>query len=275
MHKLIRNLIITTTSTLALTSAAVLSACGDDQAFDEPTSAASEDLTTPFALGLGDDWRELEKGLWTRANAEGEQQFAGIGEAGRQHAIDSLEEVEEGLKDMLASEERDETRQQLEELNVYITELRASEVPMTAEVSPRCTLTLSATVDAYPSSCGVSAKTSVSYSNCSNWGTVRSYAQASCGYETKSHSCGPKTGSPVACVVSTVSITGPGPCRSYGSVQINAPGVYVYVWDENFQRGECSSPGGTASTGGMCGPCSAGMNCNCGDICRPANLACP
>lgn len=275
MHNLIRNLILTTTTTLALTSAAALCACSDDQAFDEPAPQASDAVITPASLGMGDNWQELEPGLWTRGDAEGEQQFAGIGEAGRLHAIASLEQVEEGLQEILASEERVETRQQLEDLNVYITELRTSEAPMAAEVSPRCTPTLSATVDASPSTCGVSANAKASYSHCSNSGTVRSYASATCGYEAKSHSCGPKPGSPVSCS-STASIIGPGPCKSYASAQINAPGVYVYVWDENLTRGACSGPGGTASMGDLCGgPCSPGKDCHCGDICRAVNTICP
>ena len=129
-------------------------------------------------------------------------------------------------------------------------------------------------MDAYPSYCGVSANASAFYSHCSNWGTVRSYAQATCGYESKSHTCGPKTGSPVSCG-STVSIVGPGPCKSFASAQINAPGIFVFVKDENYQRGSCSNSGGVPPGGDLCGACSSGKDCHCGDICRPINTICP
>lgn len=276
MSKLIRNVITPFTLTLTLASALALPACDDDQSFNQPAAEASESVITPAELGMGGGWREVEPGIWTHIDAEGEEHSVGIGEAGRLHAIASLEEVEDDLKAILEVEEREETRLQLEELDAYITELRASEAPMLPEVSVRCSPTMSASVNAYPSSCGVSAEASSSYSNCSGWGTVRAYALATCGYESKSHTCGPKTGSPVSCS-SMVSIVGPGPCKSYASAQINAAGVYVFVKDENFQRGTCSggNSGGPGGPGGMCGPCSIGKDCHCGDVCRPIDSICP
>lgn len=269
MHHSFRSLF---TTTLCCALALGLAACDDDEVVDVPTQEASEAAITPAGLGMGDDWIEVEPGLWTRADVEGNQQFVGLGELGRLHAITSLEEVGAELEQLLAVEEREEVRRQLEELDAYITELRVSEPPPPAEVSPRCAPSLSTSVDAYPSSCGVSAKASASYSHCSNWGTVRTFAQATCGYETKSHTCGPKNGSPVSCS-SNVSIVGQGPCKSYASAQINAPSVYIFQYDENFQRGACSDPGGT--TGGLCGTCPAGKDCHCGDVCRAVGTICP
>ena len=277
MTKSIRNIItpFTLTLTLTLASALALPACDDAPALDQPAAEASESVITPAELGMGPGWSEVEPGIWTRVDAEGEAHSVGIGEAGRLHAIASLEDVEADLEALLAVEEREETRLQLEELDAYITELRASEAPMPPEASFRCSPTLSASVDAYPSACGLSATASASYSHCSNWGTVRTYAQASCGYESKSHTCGPKTGSPVSCS-SMVSIVGAGPCKSYASAQINAAGVYIFVKDENFQRGACSGGGNSGGPGGMCGgSCSAGTDCHCGDVCRPINSICP
>lgn len=271
MHHSYRSLF---TTTLCCALAVGLPAC-DEETADAPVQEANEVAITPAGLGMGDDWIEVESGLWTRADAEGNQQFVGLGELGRLHAIASLEAVGAEIEQLLAIEEREEVRRQLEELDAYITELRVSEPPP-PEVSPRCAPSLSSSVDAYPSSCGVSAKSSASYSHCSNWGAVRTFARATCGYETKSHTCGPKTGSPVSCS-SNVSIVGQGPCKSYASAEINAPGVYVFQYDENFQRGACGSDqGGTSGTsGGLCGTCAAGQDCHCGDVCRPVNTICP
>lgn len=264
-----------TISSLTLAAALALPACSDERASDHPALETSETVLTPAELGMGDDWIELETGLWTRADEEGEQQFIGIGEPGREYAIASLEGVVSDLETMLAAADSEDTRQQIAELDTYITELRVSETPSLPEVAQRCSPTLSASVDAYPSSCGVSATASASYSHCSNWGTVRTVAQASCGYESKSSTCGPKTGSPAACS-STVSIVGPTPCKSYASAQINANGVYVFQWDENYLRGPCSGGGTTsAGTGPLCGPCSSGKDCHCGDTCRPVGSICP
>ena len=58
--------------------------------------------------------------------------------------------------------------------------------------------------------------------------------------------------------------------------QINAAGVYIFVKDENFQRGACPGGGNSGGPGGMCGgSCSAGTDCHCGDVCRPINSICP
>lgn len=264
-----------TISCITLAAALALPACSDDQAPDNSAVETSDSVVTPAELGMGDDWIKLEAGLWTRADDEGEQQFIGIGEPGRAYAIASLEEVVADLETMLAAADSEDTRQQIAEFDAYITELRVSEVPSVPEVAPRCPPSLSVIIDAYPSYCGVSAKASASYSHCSNWGTVRTIAQASCGYESKSSTCGPKNGSPVSCS-STVSITGPTPCKSYASAQINANGVYVFQVDENYLRGSCSDSGGTSVGSGLsCGPCSSGKDCHCGDTCQPVGSICP
>ncbi len=265
MHTFIRSLIKVSTYALALTTSAALPGCDDPQ----PEIDAS-DSVTPAELDMGLGWEEKSHGLWTRVDANGTQQYIGIGEAGQQHAIISLEAAESELLAVLEAEESEETRAQLEELDALITELRASEVPTTTEPDLRCTPpTVGGTVDAYPSSCGVSAKATASYSHCANTGTIRTYAQATCGYEAVTHSCGPKAGTSTSCT-SQVSLIGPAPCRSYTYAQISAPNVYVYIWDENLQRGSCSPP--PPLCGGSCAP---GKDCHCGDICRPINTLCP
>jgi hypothetical protein len=271
MPNLIRNIIHPLTLTLTI-SALALSACEDDQIFNQSAAELSESVITPAELGMGDDWTEVEPGIWTRVDTDGEEHSLGIGEAGRLHSIASLESVEADLKAMLAIEDREETRLEIEEIDALITDLRVSEASTTPEGSFRCSPSLSASAEAKPSQCGATAKAFAYYSGC-NWGTVRTYAQAACGYESKSHSCGPKTGNPVSCS-SMVSITGPNPCSSYGWAQINAPGVYVFVEQKNYQRGTC--PGDNNSGGlGMCGPCTIGKDCHCGDVCRTIGISCP
>lgn len=267
MHTSIRTFI----NTLALASAVLLPACGE--ALQPPDAAEeTEASVTPAELGLGDDWHPVEPGLWTRNDREGEPQFVGIGDAGRLHAIASLEVVEEELRGAAEASESDEARAQLAELDELITELRMSEIAAPADPQLRCTPSVSASVDAAPSPCGVTAKATASYSQCSIFGTVKTYALAACGFETKTHQCGPKYGNPVSCS-SQVSIVGPSPCKSYTYAQISAPAASVYIWDENFQRGSCSGPGG--GIGDKCGTCGPNQDCHCGDVCRNIGTICP
>lgn len=259
---------------VAAVTATVMPACGDEP-FHETSDEVAENLITPAELGLGDDWTELEPGLWSRGGADGGPEFIGIGEPGRLHALARLERVEEELLQLLAHEEREDTRAELEELDELITDLRTSEPPPQGpEVEPRCNPSISAGADAYTIPCGVAAKASASWSHCSYSGTVRSYAQAGCGYELVTHQCGPKSGKSVSCSSQT-SITGPAPCRSFAWAEIAAPYTYVYVWDENTTRGSCNATPPPPSTEPCGGPCPAGKSCHCGDICRPVNTYCP
>jgi hypothetical protein len=269
MHNTIRTFI----STLALASAVLLPACGE--ALQPPDAAEeTEPTVTPAELGLGNDWRPVEPGLWARNDREGDPQFVGIGDAGRLHAIASLEVAEEELQSAAEASESEEARAQLAELDELITELRMSEIAAPADPELRCTPTVSASVDASPSSCGVTAKATASYSQCSSLGTVKTYAQATCGVETKTHVCGPKQANPSFCN-SQVSIVGPSPCKSFAYTHISAPSVYVYIWDENLQRGSCSGPGPGPGTGDKCGTCGPNQDCHCGDVCRNIGTSCP
>lgn len=254
--------------------AVVLGACDDTPTANGEVEADEATIVTPAGLGLGDGWTELEPGLWTRNGTDGGKEFVGIGEPGRQHALASLEAVEDGLRQILLLEEREETRAQLKELDALIAELSATEIPLPADdLELRCSPAVTAAPDAYSTPCGVAATSTASWSHCSHTGTVRAYAQAGCGSEIKTHQCGPKTNNPASCTAQ-MSITGPAPCRSYAYAQINAPDVYVFVWDENLQRGTCSAPPPPPPEP-SCGPCSYGKSCHCGDICRPINTYCP
>jgi hypothetical protein len=261
-------------ASFALTSLALLAPACDPELTSEsaPVEANDEDLVTPASLGLGDNWEEEAPGLWTHEDANGNLQTLGIGEAGQDHAIASLEAAEADLLAVLEARENEETRAQLEQLDALITELRSSEMPTSEAPDFRCNPAIVTTADAAPSPCGVTAKATASYSHCSKTGTVWTYAQVACGYDSKTHSCGPKSGTSVSCT-SQVSIIGPVPCRSYAYAKISAPNVYVYIWDENFQRGACSSP----PQYGLCEPstCAPNQDCHCGDACRPINSICP
>ncbi|MEZ4447869.1 MAG: hypothetical protein R3B09_00230 [Nannocystaceae bacterium] len=81
---------------LTALSVAMLPACEVPHTVDDTMEVMRE--ITPTELGLGDGWSEVEPGLWTRPDEDGGQQFAGIGEPGRQHAIASLEVVEDELR---------------------------------------------------------------------------------------------------------------------------------------------------------------------------------
>lgn len=71
--------------TLLLASCALLTAACDPD-FDRDSAdavvAARDESVTPASLGLGDGWLHFQEGLWTRADAAGEQEYAAIGEAG-------------------------------------------------------------------------------------------------------------------------------------------------------------------------------------------------
>lgn len=250
---------------LCLLATFTLGAC------DGPAPAADDaPIVTPSGLGLEGEWTEVDDGLWVRDIA-GEPTYVGIGEAGQQHAIASLERAEEDLQRALVADEREETRAQLEDLDALLTDLRASETAPDGEPTLRCNPVVTAAPDAYPSTCGVSAKATASYSHCVYSGTVRSYAQVTCGAETKTHQCGPKSGKAVSCSA-TASIVGAAPCKSYAYAQITAPGVNVYVWDENLVRGTCTPPPPPPPE---C-DCPLGKSCHCGDgICRADNTYCP
>lgn len=228
----------TRTTLCSLLGLTLVGAC-DDVPIDPATG--DDPVATPESLGLGDDWTELEPGLWARTDGDGEQNFLGLGEVGRLHVLAGLEIVEDDLLRDLAARDSDETQARLAELDQLIGDLRTSSPPLLPdEVELRCSPTIKVSVDAYPVACGVAAKASDSYSHCSYSGTVWSYAQASCGYNTVTHQCGPKSGQSVACN-SQISITGPSACKSKAFAQIVAPGVDIYVWDENTTRGACGS----------------------------------
>lgn len=240
-------------------------------ACDEPVAAVDEaPVVTPAELGLGTDWTEVEAGLWTRPDAHGEPTFVGIGEAGQLHALASLERAEEELQRALLTDEREETRAQLEQLDALITDLRTTDITPDGDPTLRCAPpAVALAADAYSSSCGVSAKASALYSHCTNSGRIISYAQVTCGAETKTHQCGYKYGKAVSCAASA-SIVGPAPCNSYAFAEISAPSVYAYVWDENFVRGTCSSPPPPPSCN-----CPQGKHCPCGDgVCQANNTQC-
>lgn len=227
---------------------AALGGCDEDAAEYNAQSEVDEAQLTPAEMGFGDDWFPVEPGLWSRANEHGEQEFMGIGEAGKLHAIASLESAQDDLKAALAAEDREDTRFNLAELDALIDELRISSEPLAPEgVEPRCSATISLGADAYPISCGVGAKAWASFSHCSYVGKVQTYTQSTCGYETKIHQCGPKSGTSVSCN-SQITITGPSPCKSLAWAEVYGPTGRVYVWDENTQRGSCSPPPPTTFT---------------------------
>lgn len=254
--------------TLALAASVLLPGCDDPQFEADVAEVDESSAITPAELGLGNDWREQEPGIWTRPGDEGGQQILGIGAAGQEHAIASLEAVEDELRLALEAEEREDTRAQLEQIDALIGDLRITEMPTSLGVETRCAPAVGAYADAYPIACGVAAMASASWSHCANWGMVRTYVKASCGYDTKTSECGPKYGNPASCS-SQVSIMGPAPCKSYALAQVNAPGVYLYITDENVVRGAC---GGNPPA---CGTCPNGSDCRCGDMCRPLNTHCP
>ena len=235
-------------ASFALTSLALLAPACDPELTGEsaPVEANADDLVTPASLGLGDRWVYLEDGLWTRSDDIGEQEYAAIGEAGMPHAIASLKEVELELEQALAARPSDETRDQLVELREYITGLQTSPWTLPAdEISPRCTVTITAAGSAQPIACGASASASASYTNTCDAAhkTISTYAIAHCNGEAKTHSCG-RTGNPVSCS-SSAAITGAASCYSKAYFQIpNAA-----VWKNNYLRGACGGPGGTMGTG--------------------------
>lgn len=220
-------------------------ACDPAPAGESAAAEATDDAVNPAQLGLGDDWVLIQDGLWTRADAEGDQEFAAIGEAGTPHAIAKLEEVELELLRALETFPSEENRENLAVLREHIADLSLS--PLTVDlgdVSFRCHVTSNGTAVAQPSACGVSATATAIYANTCNSNLTKSlntYALAQCNGETKTHSCG-RTGNPVNCS-SSVSLTGSGPCYSYASFQI--PGATV--WKDNSTRGACGG-GPTPST---------------------------
>lgn len=226
--------------TLLLASCALLTgACDPDFDRDSADAAvvAHDEAVTPASLGLGDGWLPLQEGLWTRADAAGEQEYAAIGEAGTPHAIAKLEEVEAELELALEIEPSDENREHLDELRARITDLSVSPLVVDSdEVSLRCHVSNTGTAVAKPIACGVSATATAGYDNTCTPGakSLSTYALAKCNGETKTHSCG-RTGNPINCF-SSVSITGSAPCYSYASFQI--PGITV--WKDNSTRGACN-----------------------------------
>lgn len=229
---------------LALALSLVVAACGDDGAEQrQPLPEATDVTDTPAELGLGDDWYPIDDGLWTRVDDQGDQEFLGLGAAGKRHALTSLAEVEEQLA-RAAADGTDESRQQLTEIRDFIAEYRDQPVVDPSEdPTPRCTLTLTHTVSAYPIACGVAASASVYYSHpCSTAQEVKTYTKATCGYMTATHQCGPQSGNPVSCS-SYSEQKGSAPCDSYALAQSK----HYSTWKVNTTRGACSSGSGSTS----------------------------
>lgn len=221
-------------------------ACVESDADDVRADASDESAVTPAALGLGDGWIAVEPGLWTRSDADGAQQFLGVGETGKAHALASLEEAEAQVERSLSVADSEETRAQLDELRGFIAGLDVSEVTDAFDATTlRCTLTETGAANAGPLACGVSASASAFWSHtCSATQVqVKTFALASCGYQTKTHQCGPKGGNPVSCSSST-SITGAGPCKSSSYAILPS----AYLWKENTVRGACGGGGGGGNT---------------------------
>lgn len=240
-----------------------LGACDEEMAQDLATTlaeASEKSAITPEALGLDDGWVEDRPGLWTLVDDHGEQKFLGIGDDGRAHAIRSLEAVEAELEQDIAQQDNDVKLDELRGFIAAVSEAPASDLdegPML-----RCSFDVSALVDAKPIACGASATATATFAHpCgTTQGTVQTYAKASCGYITNTQACGPKTADPATCA-STTSITGPGPCSSYGFAKITGPGVYLYIWDQNDLRGAC---GGGSGTSGLPYPNQCpGVNVEC------------
>ena len=80
-------------SVCALTS--MMTVACSESADPEVVANSTEITFSPAELGLGDDWSELEPGLWSRIDGDGDEQFLGIGEAGKVHALASLEGLAE------------------------------------------------------------------------------------------------------------------------------------------------------------------------------------
>ena len=253
-------------SVCALTS--MMTVACSESADPEVVANSTEITFSPAELGLGDDWSELEPGLWSRIDDDGDEQFLGIGEAGKVHALASLEGLAEDLMLLAESEESEKTLEQLAELQEFIIAYRDTPVEApSSDVSPRCSIHFKAFVDAYPIACGAAAKATVDYSNFCSSATesVRTFTSATCGYNTTTHSCGPKVGTQISCSSYSSLTSGSGSCQSYAHVQTK----YYSVWDNNYDRGQCGPPPP------LCGPCSAGKDCHCGDVCRPVGSICP
>lgn len=278
MKRHIRNL-FATSFLCAAASALALTACDDTTPGDSPAPATSEQvaLLTPAQLGLGNDWTEQAPGLWSRLDADGAEEFVGIGEAGKRHGIASLMVQEERLAGRVADFGTEEAKAQLAEIQGLIRDLEQFEVKAPPEVEPRCQLTLNHTAAATPHACGAKANASVNYSNpcyAANE-TIYTYTSATCGVVTTTHSCGNRTGNPVSCASSSI-MTGAAPCDSYALAQSN----YYSTWKQNFVRGTCASdppPGGDTGddSGGGCVNCSANQDCHCVDFCWPSTNPCP
>ncbi len=233
--------------------AAQVAACDEEGAQDlGPTLVEPSDANamTPEALGLGPDWIEVEPGLWALYDEAGDRKLLGLGEAGKAHALASLVEVEAELERSLAESDSPELRDSLAELRGFITEVDAT-VADDPAASPtlRCSFNVSGAADAYPIACGAAATASASYAHpCgAAAGTVKTFASAACGYQTKTHQCGPYAADPAACS-SSASITGAGPCNSYSMAQITGSGINVHIWDSNGQRGACGGNSTTSNT---------------------------
>ena len=253
-----------TTFVAALTLGA-FGAC-DEETLQEESSvveASEEPLATPAEFGLGDAWTYDGRGLWVTMDEEGERKFLGIGEAGQALALEHLSEVEAELTQSLSEHESDDTRQKLWELRGLIEQVQ--EEPASAvedELTPRCSFSIEAFVDAKPSACGTAALAEATAHPCGTTkATVHTYAKASRGHLTQTQECGPYAANPATCE-STASITGSGACSSFAFAKITGPGVYIYIWDQNNQCGAC---GGGNSTSGWPYPPSQcpGVNVEC------------
>lgn len=261
MHTRHSHLIPARPARLGWLSAAFLlvAACDDiDHGDQAPPGLAEEDAqgvaddppaASPEALGLGDGWVAVEPGLWALYDDQGDRKLLGLGEAGKVHALASLLEAEAELERSLTEHDSPDARDSLAELQGFIAAVDADAARDADEPTFRCSFSVQGVADAYPIACGAGANASASYAHpCgSTAGTVKTYASASCNYQSKTHQCGPYAADPAACSSST-SITGAGPCSSYSFAQITGSGVNVYIWDQNSQRGACG--GGTSTSAG-------------------------
>ncbi|MDC0674940.1 hypothetical protein [Nannocystis radixulma] len=276
MHKNFRTF-LASSFLFAAGTALALTACDDHQGGSTPESQST--LLTPAELGLGDGWTELDRGLWSRPGDDGQEEFVGIGVPGKLHGLASLQGIEESLQIAADTASDDKAQAQLAEIRALIVDIENFEVvDPVQDAQPRCTLNLYHSTTATPQACGVKADASVNYSYpCSAaTETVYTYTYAKCGVLTTTHTCGNRTGNPVACS-SASQITGVAPCESYALAQSN----YYSTWKINNIRGTCGSDGGGTTTttgdsdGDSCGPCQGSWDCHCVDRCWPAGQPCP
>ncbi len=209
--------------------------CGACDQETAPDVAPDAESVTPAQFGLGDDWVPLEEGLWTRFDAAGEQEFAALGEAGKLHAIASLEQIEmEIARALKGSEEREPLVAIRELISSLQTVQRTEEEDAT---TLRCSSIAIGSAFAQPIPCAVSASASAKYSNnCGSTGTISTYAGAICDNELVVDDSCNRTGKSVSCS-SSASLSGI-QCTSYAYMTI--PGASL--WKVNYVKGICGTP---------------------------------